>query len=71
MGWDLPGRVKSLNALTGEYLARVDSAFRIHGDHVQAEELAPVFAHASQLTDDLAILAVEKPDVVVGEVGNV
>src|ERR1700722_9941492 len=51
----LPDRQESLDPFTGEDLTCVDVAFRVHRDHVQPEELATVFAHASHLTDDLAI----------------
>src|SRR5579864_6363570 len=60
-----------LYPLACEHFTGVDIAFGVGGDHVEPEELASVFAHASHLADDLAVLAVEEPDVVIGEVGNV
>src|SRR5260370_33022951 len=57
--WDKP-----LYPLAREHLACVDVAFGVHGDHVQPEKLAPVFAHAAHLAHHLAVLAVEEPDVV-------
>src|SRR5260370_37578600 len=50
-------REEALHSLAGEHLTCVDVAFGIHGDHVQPEELAPVFAHAPQLRHNLAIVA--------------
>ena len=38
---------------------------------MQAEELPAVFAHGSELTDHLAILTVDEPDMVVGQVRDV
>src|SRR6267378_2768481 len=64
----LPDRDESLYALAGEHLTRVDVALRVDGDHVQAEPLSSVFAHAAHLAHDLAILAIQEPDVVVREV---
>ena len=68
-----PGRVRRYEPLhpEGVDLPGVDEALRIHGDHVQAEKLAPGFAYASQLAHDLAGLPVEEPDLVVHAVGDV
>ena len=38
---------------------------------MQPEELAAVFAHLPHLAQNLAVLTVEKPDVVVGQIGDV
>src|ERR1700674_2165560 len=57
-------RDEPLYPLAGEHLTRVDVAFGVHGDHVQAEELAAVFAHLTHLAQDLAIQPVEEPVVV-------
>src|SRR2546425_141979 len=65
--WTL-SRHKPLHALAGEDLTRVDVALRIDGDHVKPEKLAAGFAHAAQLADDLAVLAVQEPDVIVREI---
>ena len=61
-------RDEPLYPLAGEYFACIDVAFGIHGDHVQAEELAAVFAHASHPAHHLAVLAVEEPDMVIREI---
>src|SRR5882762_1218030 len=45
-----------------------ESLYAVDGDHVQAEPLSSVFAHAAHLAHDLAILAIQEPDVVVREV---
>src|SRR5258705_11032866 len=60
-----------LHSLAGEYFTCIDIAFRVHADHVQPEELASVFAHAAHLAHNLAIFAVEEPDVVIREIGNI
>ena len=60
-----------LHPLAAEHFSRVNHAFGVHGDHVQPVELACVLAHAADLAHDLAILAIQEPDVVVGEIGNV
>src|SRR5690242_7282008 len=64
-------RHEPLHPLAGEDLTSIAIALRIHGDHVQPEDLAPVFAQASHLAHDFAILAVEEPDVIIREIGNV
>jgi hypothetical protein len=62
---------ESLDAFALENLAGVDDSFGVHGNHVEPEELAAVLAHAAHLTDDFAVVAVQEPDVVVGEIGDV
>src|SRR5207245_1065490 len=52
-------------------LAGVYMAFRVDGNHVQAEELPPVLARAAQFTDHLAVLPIEEPNAVVGEIGDI
>ncbi len=47
----LSHRQEPLHAFAGEDLASVDDAFGIHRDHVQAEELAAIFAHAAHFAD--------------------
>src|SRR6185295_6135102 len=64
----LPRRHEPLHAFAGEHFASVDVAFRVKSDHVQAEPLSAVFAHAAHLADDLAVISIEEPDVVVREV---
>src|SRR5438445_10155785 len=62
---------KPLHSLAGKHFASVDDALRVHRFHMEPEELAAVFAHLAHLSQDLAVLAIEEPDVVVGEIGNV
>ena len=62
------GRHEPLHALAGEDLTRVDGALRIDGDHVKPVKLAAAITHAAHLTDDLAVLAVQEPDVIVREI---
>src|SRR6185436_13446752 len=64
-------RHESLDALSRENLTGVDVAFRIGGDHVQAEKLAATFAHAAQPAGDLAVVTIEEPDRVVLDVADV
>src|SRR6266550_4007262 len=64
------GRHEPLHALAREHLARVDVPLRVGRYHVEAEELAATLTHASELTDDLAGLALDEPDVVVRQVGD-
>src|SRR5439155_498344 len=64
------GGHKPLDALAGEDLTGVDVALRIDGDHVKPEPLAAVFAHAAHLSDDPAVLPIQKPEVIVREIGN-
>ena len=66
-----PARQEPLHPLTGENLARVDNAFGVNRNHMQPEELAAVFAHASHPAHYLAVLAVEEPDVVIRQIGNI
>src|SRR5579871_279115 len=64
-------RQEPLHALAREDFAGVDVALGIDRYHVQPEKLAAVFAHVAHLADYFAVLAVQKPNVVVGEVGNI
>src|SRR5262245_41423187 len=66
----LPNRNETLHALSAEYLTGIDVAARIHCDHVESEELAAVVTHATQRADNLAVIAVEKPNMVVRQIGN-
>jgi len=43
----------------------------INGDHMKPEELSAVLAHAAQRAHDFAVLAVQEPDVVVRQIGNI
>src|SRR6266540_7347212 len=61
-------RHEPLHSLAVEHLARIDASLRVDGDHVQPKELPAVFAHAAHLTQDLALVPVQEPDVVVGEI---
>ena len=60
-----------MDPLAGEHLTRIDGALRIDRDHMQPVELAAAIAHAPHLTHDLAILAIEEPDVIVRQIGNI
>jgi hypothetical protein len=55
---DLFDGEEALDAFSGEDFSGVNDAFRVDGDHMKAEELAAVFAHAAHLTDHFAVLAV-------------
>jgi hypothetical protein len=54
-----------LHALAAEDFPRVDVALGVDRNHMQPVELACIFAHAAQLAHDLAIFAIQEPDVVV------
>ena len=55
---DLFDGEEALDAFSGEDFSGVNDAFRVDGDHMEAEELAAVFAHAAHLTDHFAVFAV-------------
>ena len=59
---------ETLHPLAVEHLARIDVPRRVHCNHVKTEPLAAVLAHAAHLADDFAILAIQKPDVVVRQI---
>src|SRR5512144_3216754 len=65
------GGNEPLDALAREDLTSVDVPPRIGRDHMQAEELSAVLAHAAKLTDHLARFTLEEPHVVVRKVGDV
>src|ERR1700722_1072927 len=65
------GRCKLLHTLAREDLPCVDDAFRIYRDHVQPKELARILAHTAHLAHDFAIHAIEEPNVVIRQIGNV
>ena len=67
----LPGRQESLDPLAGENFTGISGAFRVHRFHVQSEELAAILAHAAYVPKNFAVLAIEEPDTVVGDIGDI
>ena len=69
-----PGTVgghEPLHALAGEHFARIEIALGVGGFHMKAEEASTVLTLLAQRAHDFARLAIEEPDVVVRQVGDV
>src|SRR5205085_10277510 len=66
----LSDRNEALHSFARKNFARIDDALRIHADHVEPKELAAVLAHAAKRAENLAVIAIQKPDVIVRQIGN-
>ena len=62
---------KPLHALALKDFASINVAFGIHSDHVKTKKLAAVFTHSAYLSHDCAVLPIQKPDMVVRQVGDI
>src|SRR4029077_16551306 len=67
----LPRQQESLHSLAVEHFTGIQIALGVGRLHMDAVELAGVFAHATHGAEDLASLAVEEPYMVVGEIGDI
>jgi hypothetical protein len=64
-------REEPLHSLAVEDLTGIQGALRVHGFHMHAEELASFLTHAANLAYDLPVQAIQKPDLVIGEIRNI
>src|ERR1043166_9498471 len=69
--WRLGYGNEPLPSLSLKDLAGIDVPLGVYCDHVQPEELAAVLTHASHLAQDLTVIAIQEPDMVVRKVGDV
>jgi hypothetical protein len=65
VGWDEALDPERIN------LPSVDITPRVDRYHVKPEELATVFAHVTDFSEHLAVLSIDKPDLVVHSVRDI